>query len=364
MRKLTFLLLTIAFIFPSTLSAQEEAATYIEDNPETVAIICMQGDETLVEHNQDDVYALASTAKVIILAEYARQVDAGILDPDEEIDMEDVNTFWIPLLDGGAHGAWMDTLDNDEVATFDQLANAMIQFSSNAASDYLIQRLGRENIAELIDLMGLSDTDVPTYFIGHILAISNHELGRADLDYVASLDHEQFLAEHDRLMDLFINDDEWREADISWRQRNLLGMPSIEVQAAFLGEFTTGSDASDLAILIREPYVGDTLSETAHEVMRQHLGWIFEVNPANSDVYEELGNKGGAYAGVLTAVWYVQPIGGEAVTLVVLYNDLPTDLWQAWSTNGEAQSLELEAVATGAGCAVFEELLSDSNAEN
>ena len=352
-------LIILSFTLPTL--AQDDPATFIQDNPELVSVLCLQGEDVIVEHLEDNPLTLASSSKVIILAEYARQVALGNIEPNEEITIVQIERYYIAGTDGNAHEQWLATLEPDaETATLSQIVDGMITFSTNAGADYILSRLDDAGFTELYDLLGLDNTDLPTSFLGNLLVLSNHETGVTDLDYVESLDQETFLAEEVRLLDLFLNDEAWREAELDFRDSPFIGLPEIEVQSAFFDRFSTRSTAEDMLAVIQSPYIDSGLSETAQDIMNSHLDWIFDVNPANADVYEVLATKGGAYAGVLTAVWYVHAIGFDPVSLVVLYHDLPDDVWESWLISGEHQSLELETVATPAGCNVFADLLSEN----
>lgn len=354
---LTLMLISLSF----TALAQDDTASFIEENPDLVSVLCLQGDEVMVEHLADEPLTLASSSKTIILAEYARQVALGNLDPEEEIAIEDIELYYLAGTDGNAHEQWLDTLEADaETATLSQIADGMMQFSTNAGADYILSRLDTAGFVELYDLLGLENTDLPTSFLANLLVLSNHDIGIAELDYIETLDKEIFLAEHDRLLELFINDEQWREAELEFHSNPATSLPDIETQITFFDQFSTQSTANDMLTVIQSPYVDSGLSETAKEVMIGHLDWLFDVNPANADVYEVLATKGGAYAGILTSVWYVDAIGLDPVSLIVLYHDLPADTWEQWLTNGAHQSLELEVIATPAGCSVFEDILPEN----
>ncbi|MEO1288328.1 MAG: serine hydrolase [Chloroflexota bacterium] len=356
--------LVLLIVFMLTLAiptlAQDDPTTFIEENPDSVSVVCVQGDEVLVEHLADEPLTLASTSKMIILAEYARQVAFGNLDPDAEIALDDVELYHIAGTDGGAHEQWLSTLDPDaETVTMSQIVDGMMIFSTNSGADYVLAQLDDAGFTELYDLLDMQNTDLPSSFLGNLLVLSNHELGITDLEYVESLDQETFLAEEARLLDLFLTDADWREAELEFRDSLQVGLPEIDVQSAFFDQFTTQSTANDLLKLVQAPYTDSGLSEDAQIVMQGHLDWIFDVNPANEDVYEVLATKGGAYASVLTSVWYVEAIGSEPVSLVVLYHDLPSNEWQQWLTTGDHQALELQVVATPAGCPVFADILPE-----
>lgn len=358
-RLLTLILLIISFSFANNVLAQEGVAQFILDNPDNVSVVCIQGENVLVSHLPDETLTLASTSKTIILAEYARQVALGHLDPEEMIPLADVEQYWIPGTDGNAHEAWLASLGTDtDIVTLNQVVDGMMIFSTNAGPDYILSRLDRDGFVELYEILGMENTDVPTFFLGTVLVLSNHETGMTDIDYVASLDPETYLNEEQRLLDLFINDEDWRVAELTFRETETIGLPDVETQSVFFDSYSTQSTANDLVRLIQAPFTEDALPEIAQEIMQSHMDWLFDINPANADVYEDIATKSGAVAGLFTSVWYVDPIADDPITLVVLYHDLSDNMWIEWATTASYQSLEIATITTNS-CDPFANLLTD-----
>ncbi len=363
--RIALLMLSLLLSLPLLAAAQEEepseALAYIQANAEEVGVLCYSSDgvEPVIEHNADQPFVLASTAKIIILAEFARQTAEGMIDPQEEVPLEDVNRYWVPGSDGGAQQMWIETLDGAETVTLMQVANAMIQFSSNAAPDYLLARLGDEGFPELYARLGLENTDLPIYYTGLLLALSNHEIGLPTPDEIAALDEETFQAEHDRLLELFLNDAQWREAELEFRGGFTAGLPGIEAQVAFMDRFAMRGSARDMLRIMDAAYTGDALAPEAQAVMREILNWPLDGMPANRAIYEALGVKDGAFATVFTSAWFVRPIGARSISLAVFYRNVPFDTWSDWIQTYEYQAVEIQAISTPDGCSIFEGIFDE-----
>jgi D-alanyl-D-alanine carboxypeptidase len=346
------------------------ALDFIRQNPDDVAILCYTpGAEAQIEHNADEPFALASTYKLVYLAELASQTDAGIIDPSEAVPLTDVNAYWLPGTDGNAHQLFLDSLpEGQETVTLQDLADAMIRFSSNAAADYLLARLGTEGFPDLFSRIGLENTDLPTgTYLSLYLAFANHETGEVNMD---TLDAAAVAAERQRLEALFLTDAGWRDAELDYqRGRAAQAQQAIseqgyeawratyERQAAFFSSDGTKGSARDMLRVMEAAYQGDTFAEAGKAVMQSALGWLFKANPANADVYDALGTKGGSWASIMTGVWYADPRQGEPLALAVFYRELPLELWADWSATFAHQMLEIKAITTGEGCAVFAEAI-------
>lgn len=356
------------------LRATNQVLDYIAQQPQNVAIYCTftgapELDLPASEYisNEDELFPLASAYKTVILAEMARQLDAGLIDLSTEVALDDVNAYWLVGTDGGAHQAWLDSLGDDaETVTLEEIAYGMIRFSSNAAPDYLLDVvLGYAGFADLFDLLGVENITLPDgTYLSLFLAQQNHETGTADMD---ALDAESLDAERARLQALFLEDPDWRQAELDTiverlttsGQDMLTDFTIFEEQATFFIAYSPKGSAADISTVMAAAYTGDAFTEEAQAFMQRQLNWLYDVNPANEDVYTALGAKGGSLAGINAGVWYVEIQGGPMVQLAVLYQNLPLDLWFSWAITGSQQVLELRTFAYGEGCSPFLGLAED-----
>jgi D-alanyl-D-alanine carboxypeptidase len=343
---------------------------YIADHPDDVAVLCYTpGKAAEIDHLADEPFPLASVYKLVILAELARQADAGLIDPTEDVPLADVNAYWLPGTDGNAHQMFLDTLPKgQETVTLQALANGMIHFSSNAAPDYLLSRLGKDGFPELFEWLGLGQTDVPAgTYLGLYLAEANHETGLADPKTVTA---ETVAEERTRLENLFLTDADWREAELTYLQQRAAEVQQAvdaqdyetlgaeyQRQVDFLSTYGSKASARDMLRILEAAYEADAFSDAGRAVMQDALDWLFEVNPANREVYDALATKGGSMAGVMTGAWYADPKSADPVALAVFYRNVPPEVWGSWSSSYLQQALELRVIAYGEGCGIFADAL-------
>lgn len=354
------------------IAATQQVIAYIQSNPDDVAIYCAfdgapefgvpAGNYT---QNADEPFPLASAYKTVILAELTRQIDAGTVDPTTEVPLDGVNTYWLIGTDGGAHNLWLATIeDGRTTVTIEEVAFAMMRYSSNAAPDYLLEEvLGYDGFPVLFEQLGVDSVSLPTgTFLSLFLVEDNHETGPVD---TASLTPETLAAERARLQDLYLTDTEWRTAELNYITERI-GNAGTDIEAdfdvfaqqsAFFLEYSPQGSAADMVAVMRAAYAGETFGAEAQAFMQQQLNWLFDVNPANAQVYDGLGSKGGSLAGISTGVWYVQFAEGPNLELAVFYRDVPTGLWASWAVTGSNQVLELRTFAFGEGCTTFDPLI-------
>ncbi len=106
-----------------------------------------------VSHNADTVFFTASTLKVPLLVELYRQVDAGIIDVNQCIELTDA----LRVPGSGV----LKELASRLQPTIHDLATLMIIISDNTATDILYNRVGGEKINNTMRQLGLTHTRIP-----------------------------------------------------------------------------------------------------------------------------------------------------------------------------------------------------------
>ena len=106
-----------------------------------------------VSHNADTIFFTASTLKVPLLVELYRQVDAGIIDVNQRIDLTDA----LRVPGSGV----LKELASGLQPTVHDLAMLMIIISDNTATDILYNRVGGDNINNTMRQLGLTHTQIP-----------------------------------------------------------------------------------------------------------------------------------------------------------------------------------------------------------
>lgn len=328
-----------------------EVREYIAGAGDTVGIACYRADQpTLgVFANADQQFPLASTIKIMILGVYAQGAASGRFDPTERISLDDLDAYYLPGTDRGAHPTFLDSVQPDFNNTISLLdvVYGMIRYSSNAATDYLHARMTDADFEAFYDLMGVANTELPISILGLFLAQDNHETGISD----ATMDRDELRASAADWEAKYVNDAEWRARERLYHRGNTRrylaeGLQIIPTQQAFFEKYDTRGTPNDFAHLMAALIRGDTLSATAGAVMRAVLSWPmqFETNREN---FFTIGLKGGSFPGIITGAYFAQPKGGQPLVLAIFYHDLPQEQYTTWLQDFEHQELDFYVLING-----------------
>ncbi len=320
-------------------AAARPAWDYLLANPQNVGLAAFRvGQEANGAYlNADAPMPLASVVKIIHLAAYAEAVAAGELDPASYVPLPELEQYYQPGLDLGAHQQAIADLEAQGVLWGDppqvrlsDIPWMMMRYSSNVAMDYLHLRLGQERIEATALALGLTTQTAPCPFLAQFLAMGNFTRRGSDVTAVqAYLSHPTtYGAAAMQLADAYINDATFRERQIEWRQENR--RPSTAVQRLFSETLNPQASAGDYAALLARLAQNGLSNPDSSYIARRYLEWpmVFE---ANQELFSNLGYKNGSLPGVLTTAYYAYPLGELTPVVVVLfYRDLPQDTYRDW----------------------------------
>ena len=231
-------------------------------------------------HNADTVFFTASTLKVPLLVELYRQVDAGIIDVNQRIDLTDA----LRVPGSGV----LKELASGLQPTVHDLAILMIIISDNTATDILYNRVGGDNINNTMRQLGLTHTHIPMTCRELLYGITGLEVENPAHTYQLSSDRlkkREFVLEGD----------------------------------GFSEEKSDVSSPSDMCRLLELIYDGDTLSPQSQEAVldilkRQQLSTVIpHALPAGTVV----AHKTGSYHSVRCDVGIVfSPTGPYTVAIM------------------------------------------------
>ena len=358
-KHLIFSVLILTIFLPSFALAQDDGDSasnvinYIIANTDDVGFACYPVDDpdAGVYLNPDEAFLLASTFKIVILAEYARQVVAGDLDPQERISTDAVEQYYLANTDGGAHPAWLEDteIDADNTIALSDVPRGMITFSSNAATDYLMARLAENaDYGALYELVGMENTRLPQSIIGLFLILVNPEDGVVDLETLTQeTQRSRALVQEDQ----FVSDADYRDSTSEFVLGNL---PPVTTQTEFFATYGNAGSARDFTHLMNAIFTGELFGADESVIMREYLEWAMEF-PGIQQLFDAFGTKGGSLPGILTSAYFVQPVEGDPVIFSLFFRNLPLDIHQAWSQTFDQQNFELVIALNG--CDAFSEAI-------
>lgn len=285
-----------------------------------VSIQIQYNDEEWVKVNEDNPLPLASTVKIIIAIEYAKQVANGQLHADELISFDELTRFYLPKTDGGAHMAWKQLFEGKTHVPLHEVAKGMIMYSSNANTEYLINRLGIEQINNTLYSLNLQHhEEIYPYVSAMVLpAKLMAELNKTKKDVIKELclmHQETYINE---IMNIY---EELKSQPLTDTQKDrVLKQLPIDIQRIWSDRFTKAS-VSDYISILKKLNSKSYFTEQIHTYLDSIMEYLME-NPKNQEWLQYAGQKGGSTAFVCTQAFYAKDKQNNTMEFAFFANDL------------------------------------------
>ncbi len=301
-------------------SAADSMLSFMQANARHLSLTIRQNGTTMAAINQEKMMPLASVVKVLVAVEFAQQAAEGTIRVSDMVPLEEINSYYLPGTDGGAHPQWyqyekgLGHIKHDSVSLTD-VARGMMMFSSNANTEYLMDLLGFDNVKNIIPQLGIKH-HTPVYPLvaslffyqnpknlkeGKILkgikSMSNEMYARYIYDIHKALKFSDSLKPKFRLNDLT------PKMQQLWSDR--------------LPASTSADYAHAMGVLNRREVLGDD----AYPVLMDILEFVME-NPNNRQWLKHAAFKGGSTAIVFTQALYATLKEGAQIEIVYFFNDL------------------------------------------
>lgn len=293
---------------------------FITRNKERSAFYVTINDTVLAAQNENKVMPLASTVKIIVAIEFAKQVGNHIIDENKRVAVSELNRYYIPNTDGGAHPEWLafekqnNHVRDDSIQLID-VARGMIMFSSNANTEYLMDLLGFDNVQNNIKLFGLKDHTRLYPLVSSLFLYQNPHNAKEEkvIKAIGELTDDVYCKTIFQIHDALKNDSAIKK---KFRLRDL----SMAMQKMWSDRLVAASAKTYVhlcGILNQRKF----LDSNSYKVLSHVLEFLME-NPINQKHYKHFGIKNGNTSFVLTEAFYATMQNGNRVEAAYFFNDL------------------------------------------
>lgn len=129
---------------------------YFTKNKDKLSITLRENGKDTIALNSEKKIPLASTMKIIVAYNFVKSVTKNKMSITDHVELNRLERFYIANTDGGAHSNWKKSLDNPIEVSLLEVAKGMMHFSSNACTDFLINKIGVDVINESIEALDLN----------------------------------------------------------------------------------------------------------------------------------------------------------------------------------------------------------------
>lgn len=313
---------------------------FIKANKSKAALFVVQNDTVLAKLNENKLMPLASTVKIMVALEFAKQAAQKVFNKESLVPVSELEKYYLPNTDAGMHPAWLvyenklGHIKNDSVS-LNNVARGMMMFSSNANTEFLMDLLGLDNVKNNLQLLGIKQHTAIYPLVSSLFMYQNpnKKTEESIIKGIKKLSDEQYSRYlydmHKALKYDTVLKNKFRPQDLNMKMQKTW---SDRLTASTVKEY-----AKICNVLNNRRY----FSKDTYAVLAGIMETIME-NPANQQWLQHAGMKGGSTAWVLTKVMYATTKDGNRLELAYFFNDLaPTDnlRMQQWMNDFELRIL-------------------------
>lgn len=286
---------------------------FIKKNKKKLSVTMIENESVILDYRADKEVPLASTVKIIIAYHFVKKVTAGDLMLAETVNLREINQYYIEGTDGGAHPNWLKMLKDKNKVTLLEVAKGMMHFSSNACTDFLIDKIGVDIINKGFENLELGHHD-PIYPLtaGMLLPAYLADSKREAIRKISELSHSTYVKLCDEVFDIIkhhpIKKEILKEKLI---KNNMLNFKIQSLLTERLPASTTNAYAR-LMINLKEKFLDEEERALFNKIL---LG---ETVKHHSDQY--FWYKGGSTPFVLTSALYKEN-ENESISISLFISD-------------------------------------------
>lgn len=304
-------------------------AEFVGEHPEWVSITSynVNDPDSGIFYQSDVPRTLGATANLFLLIEYERQVAEGILDPTEEITLQEINKFALPEISENNHNQLVNEFEN-KTAPLDDVIKAMLENSDLVSADYIWFKLGEDNIRNLMDSLDVNDSLLPLPFSGMYTRINPSLSDTSDLN---SIPFEQFSEEVINITKQLKDDPEFNRSVKEAFDEDRLSLTFMEERDAL--EYFPQATTRELTDLMMRLWNDEVLNEEISERIKSKLRWPMGSEPIARS-FDDYGAIYDNRMGLLVGIDFgTSTYDGHTSVQAVFFDRLPVGFWVHMSAN-------------------------------
>ena len=268
---------------------------------------------------------MVKTDHLLLMAEYARRVEAGRLAPGRRVPLDSLAMYALPGAGLSNHrrtlSHWRkdDLLRPDSTVALRHLIEAIPQFGDEAAADWFMTALGRSQVRVLADRWGLHDSEQPLPSAGIHLswrARWESEALTAGTKEEPFSSREAYADRVYRLVRILRRDSSFRRKEKRRLRRRGSGL-SVRDQRVLAQRTYPEGTAADYADLLARLLNGTLGSDSVSQCVQHQIESSVNTDSLDAPI-AAVGMEAGATPGIISFVGYVRYVDDRPPRVVSL----------------------------------------------
>ncbi|MDZ7715789.1 MAG: serine hydrolase [Balneolaceae bacterium] len=317
---------------------------YIGAQPERVSIasLSIENPDSSLLYNEHTPRTMGRLSNFFVITEYIRQFEKGLLNPDEQISLDEIDKYQLPYMDASTHEDVKNMLgdqgkisEQNTVALID-LVEKSAQYNDLAIADFLYTKVGQEAIIDLLDRLELEDTELPLPFSGLYITLkpSLHQINKTEawMDSLSSMHRSTFDSLVVENTDKLFSDQDFRsKVKTSFEDDEGLGIAFKKLRDALA--FFPKTTAIEMARIMKRLMQDKLISKKVSRQVKEIMSWPLDGDRLNKD-FNQYGAIYDSRMGLVNGIDFGQSTySNEPFAQAVFFDELQIAFWFHMSSN-------------------------------
>jgi len=326
---------------------------YMKATPNHVSLISFTENQpdSGIYFQADKKRVMGSTANLLLIIEYARQVNDGTLNPDKPIKLSTIDHYNLPKYYSSNHSeAVNDLKKNHQISgsgtiPVKDLIKMMVRSNDLAASDCLYFILGTDNVANIPKKLNTTNIDPPLPWSGQVI------LWKASLYNQKPVDRLHYLQELPvkKYRQLALQNAIKLASNVNYREKvynafskNGLGLLFSYEKNAY--QLTPKATPRAMAHLLYRMNKDSLINPGVSKMIKKSLQWSFDT-PSLKKQINYYGGLFDSRIGMLNGIDIGNLKNSGTTRIQVIYlNHVPVSLWMHLSSEFTNQTMQRELI--------------------
>lgn len=326
---------------------------YMKQNPNHVALVSFEADQpdSGIYYQANKKRVMGATANLLLIIEYARQIDNGTLNPNQAVKLKNINVFNLPKYYSSNHQeALKDLKNNGQISKnstipLHDLIEMIVKSNDLAASDYLYFLLGPDSVKKIPAILHTPQIEAPIPWSGQAIswkASLYNQKPSTRLSQLKSMSNEAYRKLAIKNAEKLQSNKNFRKKINRVFKKNGLGsLFGLEKEDYLLSPKATPQSMAQLLYKIDKDSL---INAHVSKIVKKSLQWAFD-SPMLKKQIVYYGGLFDARIGILDGMDIGKLRSNGKTRIQVLYlTNVPVSLWMHLSSNFMSQTIQREMI--------------------
>jgi D-alanyl-D-alanine carboxypeptidase len=295
-------------------SVADSMASFFKQNPKTTSIYVIQNEVNVVGWNENETLPIAAMSDLLVAIEFAKQSAYKIIDTAERVPLKAIVKYYFENTNQQEYETWLAAMltqnkVKDNTVSLMDVAQGMLQYGAQPNTEYLMDKIGFDNIKSSIHSYNLNHHTPIMAPVG-ALALYQNRVNTSPKKMLKAIDNlsDEEYCKSAFLMHLAIKNDSTFKNKLP---KQFLDAKVLTMWSDKLPQASTKNYGQLLQTIVKEKM----LDAIFYKMLRKVLEWPMQYSTVTA-LFDRFSMKGSATINTFSQAQYGKTKDGKEIVLV------------------------------------------------